>query len=179
MHIRNRTKLVVALVGTVALLACSHESATSPDAPATASARLSTVPGSYDLTFVNSARQEISTLVVGTAELILKAHVSDGLLHNPAQQGTVTFEYCGYKGPAGDITRPDEAPSADCASGVATWKRLGSVGVNASGDAYFDFGVVQIPRTVGFRFKYSSQGSDVPSGTSVPRDFTWTAAPIL
>ena len=38
-----------------------------------------------------------------------------------------------------------------------------------------NFGLVVIPRTVGFRFKYASQGSSVASGTGAPADFTWTA----
>ena len=46
--------------------------------------------------------------------------------------------------------------------------------VNQSGDAYANFGYVQIPRTVGFRFKYSG-GSNIAAGMSPTKDFTWTA----
>jgi len=35
---------------------------------------------------------------------------------------------------------------------------------------------LRIPRTVGFRFKYSSKGSGIADGTSEAKDFTWTAA---
>jgi hypothetical protein len=47
--------------------------------------------------------------------------------------------------------------------------------VNEAGDAAMNFGVVQIPRTVGFRFRYSPQGGDIASGVSPAEDFTWTA----
>jgi hypothetical protein len=109
-------------------------------------------------------------------ELVLGAHIesSSGV---PAQRGAVSFQYCSFKGlPPGDITRADEAPSAACDSGLAVWKNLVNVQVNASGDAYMDFGIVQIPRTVGFRFRYQAQGSGVANGVSAPTDFTWIAA---
>lgn len=170
----NCTNLLVALVGSTALVACAPETSTSPNIVAAEYSRASAVTGSYVLSFVDRFRQPITTLVVRTDELILKAHVDDGA-GNAAQKGSVSFQYCGYKGPAGDITRPDEAPSSECASGAATWKQLWSLNVDAAGNAYLDFGLVQIPRTVGFRFKYSSQGSNIASGMSVPQDFTWTA----
>jgi hypothetical protein len=76
------------------------------------------------------------------------------------------------------ITRPDEAPTAACDSGLATWKNLHALlKVNESGDAYLDFGIVVIPRTVGFRFQYISRGSNVMNGMSLPKDFIWTSGP--
>jgi hypothetical protein len=101
------------------------------------------------------------------------ANVADGF-GAPAQGGLVTFQYCSYKGgPPNDINRADEAPSAACATREASWANLVSVPVNASGDAYMNFGFVQIPRTVGFRFKYTGQGSGIANGVSAPSDFTW------
>jgi hypothetical protein len=87
----------------------------------------------------------------------------------------VIFQYCSYKGlPPNDIARADEAPTAACEDGSATWANLPrGVPVNASGDAYLDFGVVMIPRTVGFRFRYLGQGSGIANGVSAPEDFTW------
>jgi hypothetical protein len=90
----------------------------------------------------------------------------------------VIFQYCSLKGlPPNDIERADEAPSAACANGSATWANLpASVPVNASGDAYLDFGVVLIPRTVGFRFRYFGQGSGIANDPSAPEDFKWVSA---
>jgi hypothetical protein len=86
----------------------------------------------------------------------------------------VIFQYCSLKGlPPNDITRPDEAPSAACANGTAAWANLTTMPIDQSGNAYLDFGVVLIPRTVGFRFRYLGQGSGIENGVSEPRDFTW------
>ena len=136
--------------------------------------------GSYQLSFLNTSLQPVSSLPVCTQascqELVLGAHVDDGA-GNPAQSGSVTFQYCSYKGlPPTDPTRADEAPSSACADGTASWQNLRNISVNASGNAYLDFGAVHIPRTIGFRIKYTSQHSNVASGVSAPQDFTWTAA---
>ena len=40
-----------------------------------------------------------------------------------------------------------------------------------------NFGIVRIPRTVGFRFRFNGQGSGIGSGTSSAQNFTWVAAP--
>jgi hypothetical protein len=144
------------------------------DSSATTAAQA--VPGIYELSFVDTSLQPVTTLVVGTQELELAAHVTNGS-GAPAQGGAVRFQYCSYKGlPPYDITRADEAPLAACESGEAIWKNLVTVPVNASGYAYMDFGIVQIPRTVGFRFIYVSQGSGIANGTSLPEDFTWVAS---
>jgi hypothetical protein len=179
---RNTVRTIVAVVGTAALVACSPEavvapaSATMMTASAALSARGSQVgAGTYVLSFVDNHLQPVTTLLVGGPELILAAHVADAA-GNPAQRGSVSFQYCSLNGlPSNDITRADEAPSADCASGAATWTQLTSVRVDASGNAYMDFGLVRIPRTVGFRFRYLSQGSSIPNGVSAPADFTWVS----
>jgi len=137
-------------------------------------------PGSYKLSFQDSQGNPVSTLPVCTPvvceELVLKAHIEDSSQH-PAQRGIVIFQYCSLKGlPPNDITRPDEAPLEACENGSASWANLGGFKVNGSGDALFDFGVVMIPRTVGFRFRYISQGSGIASSLSDPptgQNFTW------
>jgi hypothetical protein len=144
-------------------------------------------PGVYDLTFhvrTPEGLQEVSSLTVSTVELVLKARVSDsaGAL---ARRGTATFEYCSYTGlPTDDITQPDEAPKEACAQGLATWRPLDTVSVTAgrcsglgTGYACLWFSRVTIPRDLGFRFRYSPQGSGIAAATSEPENFTWVAAP--
>ena len=139
-------------------------------------------PGSYELSFhveVGDELVEVQSLAVSGEELILKAHVEDAA-GTPAQTGTVVFEYCSFKGRRNDITQPDEAPKEACELGLAAWTRLGGVSVDAqscagpgSGNACLTFGVVQIPRTVGFRFHFSAQRSSIAKGMSEAKDFTW------
>jgi hypothetical protein len=114
-----------------------------------------------------------------TDELILAAHVttSSGVA---ATSGTVTFEYCSYKGlPPNDITRADEAPLEACADGSAAWNRLTATALGCPqlgpGYACTGFGVVHIPRKIGFRFRFSGAKSGIASGTSAPLNFEWTA----
>ena len=143
------------------------------------------VPGLYDLSFRvfrNGVFEPVSSLPVLSSEMILMAHVEDAS-GNPAQNGTVTFEYCSYKGrPPGDIDNPDEAPKEACDAGTATWDRLGRASIGTClghqlpGSACVFFGVVRIPRDVGFRFKYAGRRGGVDSGMSGEANFTWTAA---
>ena len=127
--------------------------------------------------------QEVMSLPVQTAELILMASVTSST-GSAAQAGTVTFEYCSYKGGSpNDITRADEAPREACEQGTASWARLTSLSVSPGmcpalgpGYACMNFGVVRLPRDVGFRFRYASQGSGIASGTSQSKNFTWTIA---
>jgi hypothetical protein len=139
----------------------------------------------YDLSFtilVSGGYQEVTSLPVRSSELILKAYVADSQ-GNPASKGSVTFEYCSFKGgPRNDIERADEAPKEACEQGSARWARLSSMSVTAgrcpylgTGYACLNFGVVQIPRQIGFRIRYEPQGSGIPAGMSVPENFTWTA----
>ena len=105
----------------------------------------------YTLTFHDHKGAEVASLPVMN-ELILKARVTDAL-GQPAQAGSVTFEYCSRTGgPPNDITRADETPMAECAAGTARWRSLWSLTVNQLGEATMNFGFVQIPRTIGFRF---------------------------
>ena len=95
----------------------------------------------------------------------------------------MTFEYCSYKGgPPNDISRADEAPKEACEQGTASWARLRSFSVDSgtcpalgAGYACMNFGIVRLPRDVGFRFRYASHGSGIDSGTSQSKNFTWTA----
>ena len=180
---------IVALLGVGALVACSDGSPVSPTVAPNATGALhvqsQAVAGSYQLSFFKSGPnglEPVTSLPVvtpglPTSELILGAHVED-LSGTPAQRGSVTFQYCSLKGrPSNDINRPDEAPSASCADGSASWANLGSVAVSASGNAFLNFGLMRIPRVVGFRCKYSGRGTSIVSGVCAPRDFTWTAAP--
>jgi hypothetical protein len=164
-----------------ALVACSDQSPVAPSASARPTdvavfARTAAASGSFQLSFFTSGLQPVSSLPV-FEELILGAHVTDGS-GAPARGGSVTFQYCSLKGgPPNDITRADEAPSAACATRDASWANLISVPVNASGDAYMNFGFVSIPRTIGFRIKYTGQGSGIANGVGAPSDFTWV--PII
>lgn len=138
----------------------------------------------YTLSFTvlgNGTYRQVSSLPVLSEELTLKAYVADSL-GRPAQKGTVTFEYCSYKGgPPNDLARADEAPKEACEQGLARWSRLTSISVNGgrcpflgTGYACMNFGIVQIPRDVGFRIRYEPQGSGIPAGETAPENFTWT-----
>jgi hypothetical protein len=184
------TTVAIALLTAASFTACSG--APSPAAPSTSAGAADSlqaktsaaVPGVYELTFNtfhNGIYTQVSSLPVSSQELILKAHVTDSA-GGPARKGTVTFEYCSYTGgPPNDITRPDEAPKEACDAGTATWARLQSMTVDSGrcptlglGYACSDFGIVRIPRDVGFRFRYSPQGSPIAAGTSEMKNFTWT-----
>ena len=182
-------KLTVALLAAASAAACSGESPVVPSPPSAGgdlSAKPSqAVPGLYDLsfnTFNGAVYTEVSSLPVSSAEMNLKAHVTDSL-GSPAQQGSVTFEYCSYKGgPPNDIERADEAPKEACLTGAARWARLTSVSVTEGscpplgpGYACMNFGIVQIPRDIGFRMRYDPQRSAIAAATTVPENFTWTA----
>ena len=182
------SKLIAALIGVVVMAGCSGQPPAAPSAASVVAGDASVkpsqgVPGVYDLSFAvwrNGILEPVTSLSVSSAELILDAHVSDSA-GNPAQQGTVTFEYCSYKGgPPNDINRADEAPKEACEQGSASWARLTSVAINScptlgAGYACMNFGIVRIPRTVGFRFRYSTQGGVIASGVSPAKNFVWVA----
>ena len=135
-------------------------------------------PGVHELSFLSSG-QEVSALPVCTPaacpELALKA-TGQTLGGTPAQRGMVTFQYCSLrKLPPNDIQRADEAPKEACESGEAAWQSPGTVKVGSADIPPLAFEAVRVPRTVGFRFRYNSQGSSIASGVSLPKDFTWTS----
>ena len=140
--------------------------------------------GSYELYFHawrNGVLEPVSSLPVLSYELILRAYVADAS-GVPALSGTAVFEYCSYKGrPPNDIERADEAPKEACDAGLASWRRLSSREVDAStcpgfgtGNACMNFGIVRIPRDVGFRFRFSGRRRDIDPGVSEAANFTWT-----
>jgi hypothetical protein len=184
----KRITFALALFAAFGVAACSSQSPAAPapalNALSVTDARAAAVPGVYALTFNtfrNGVYAEVSSLPVDTDELMLKAYVTDNT-GTPAQSGTVTFEYCSYKGgPPNDISRADEAPKEACEQGTASWARLTSMSVDSGrcptlgiGYACMNFGVVHLPRDVGFRFRYSARKSAVASAISVARNFTWT-----
>lgn len=165
---------LAAFAGALALVACSDQSLVTPtiSAPAEVRAVGTACTGCFQLSFFTNGLVPVTSLTV-FQELILGAHVTDAS-GVPAQGGSVTFQYCSLKGgPPNDINRADEAPSAACETRDASWANLVGVPVDAFGNAYMNFGLVRIPRTVGFRFKYTGQGSGIANGTSAASDFTW------
>jgi hypothetical protein len=179
-------KAAAAVAACTTTFACATDLPVSPtrraaeQVPAGASGDVATMvrapEGIYQLSFLDRNLQPIASLSAGDGELILGAHVSDRN-GDAARRGRVVFQYCSLRGlPPNDITRPDEASSAACETGSGTWATLTGVELNASGDAYVNFGVVLIPRTVGFRFRYVAQGSGIASGETDPADFTWVSA---
>lgn len=111
-------RLIVALLAAVFAAACSGHSPTMPSPSPVVAGELSAKPspaspGVYDLSFNvyrNGVYEEFSSLAVGFQELLLKGYVTDSS-GRPAQKGSVTFEYCSYKGrPPNDIERADQAP---------------------------------------------------------------------
>ena len=184
----SRTRGVLWLVVAMNSAACSRLSPAAPvagstaeavfaesAAPPGASAAATVLPGTYTLTFHDTSGAEVSSLPI-LRELVLRAHVTDSA-GQPAQRGSVTFQYCSLKGlPTNDITRADEAPMSECASGAARWRNLLSTPVNASGEAAMGFGFVRIPRIIGFRFKYDGGRTiGIASGIGGPRDIEFTA----
>jgi hypothetical protein len=97
----------------------------------------------------------------------------------PAQRGSVQFQVCGTGGHS--LQRLNPVPFSECApGGSANWIPITTFSVAAgtcpgigAGSACVDWGAVLHPRTIGFRFKYVSQGSGVESGQSLPADFSW------
>ena len=131
----KKLSLVPIVLGVFAFAGCSNQTPLAPAAAAGGAGELSAkpsaaTPGVYTLTFmarVDGTLQEVTSLPVLTAELILKASVTSST-GSAAQAGTVTFEYCSYKGgPPNDITRADEAPKEACEQGTASWARLRSL----------------------------------------------------
>ena len=169
---------------------CAGESPVSPSALSGGDDTLNAKPGAalpgvYELSFyryTSGVLVPVSSLPVLTNELIIAARVTDSS-GSPALAGTVTFEYCSYKGgPPNDIARADEAPKEACETGSASWARLQALTVTATGSCpglgagytCMNFGIVRIPRDVGFRFKFASQRSGIASGVSAHLNFTWT-----
>ncbi len=170
---RINARIIAAVLGAVSVAGCG-QTPLSPAAPAAAlssgaaSDQLGALSATYELGFLMEAPGGLqpieSTLNVGRY-LVLKATVRDGagLL---ATKGSVTFEYCSAKGAP--------APKASCESGSGSWKHHMSMKLDPSGfPPLSGWGACSTARSIGFRFRYASQGSPVASGTSAARDATW------
>ena len=140
--------------------------------------------GVYDLSFWvwrTGSLEPVSSLPVSGGPLVLFAHVEDAA-GNPADGGTVTFEFCG-----------DYEPKEACDSGQARWTRLGRVSIGSCyckscgglpgydpgpGNAcIFVFDSGSIPGDDGYRFKYAGgRRTVVDSGMSGAANFTWLPA---
>jgi hypothetical protein len=100
----------------------------------------------------------------------LKAYVTDAS-GNPANSGTAVFQYCRSRGAP--------APSAECTSGSGRWAFWGRAGILPDGHqnegyALMAYHLAPAPgTTIGFRFRYSGQGSGIANGTSLPVDYSW------
>src|SRR5262245_4580944 len=128
--------------------------------------------GFYDLMFLDPRTHlEVQNEPFGEA-MILHAHMADAS-NFPADRGLVVFQYCSRPGPSNDINRVDEAPKGECDSGDANWARLASVPVDAFGNAELEFCCPRITPTIGFRFRYLGQGSDILRFTIPGENFKW------
>ena len=185
MTYRNIERLVVAVLATAALVACSDH---SPAAPSTSGAASSGVldaqaaAGTYTLYLIDNSGQIISSLPAGSpgCELVLWGQVRDSS-GAPAQKGMVQFETCS-RGSA-DVSA--SRPSAECDSGLATWRHYATQNVDGgtcsrvtpeSGNGCLAYGCRSYPITVGFRFKFIGQGA-IANGFSASQDMTWVARP--
>jgi hypothetical protein len=131
--------------------------------------------GFYQMTFLNGARQEVTSLPVGhgVSQLLVRVHVEDGA-HQPAQDGSVLYEVCRYVGVSPTTgTRGGAAPSARCADGSARWERWVSVDlILRTGDTWAGVDVVLVPCVMGWRATYRGSRTIAPA-TMGPADITW------
>jgi hypothetical protein len=187
----NIAGLVVAVLATAALVACSDQPPAAPSAPGAVPSSATpegsggliaqAVEGSYTLNLANTTGQIVSTLpTTGPgAELLLWAQVRDssgGL----APGGAVIFEVC-RRGGGTSTWRP----SAECDSGVASWRHVSTRKVVEGclpfapepGNACITFGFMPNPITIGFRYRYIGQGTGIANGVSPSKDMTWVAVP--
>jgi hypothetical protein len=168
--------LIAALFASIVLAGCSSQSPTAPASGPGVGGELSArpspaAPGVYQLSFLYRG-QPVQSLPVGQ-EAILKALVLNATTGLPATDGTVTFQYCSRAGRKNDITDADEAPKVECDEGTAKWTTVVSVALNKKGEAFGGFGIVRIPRTIGFRFLFRPEKSGIDGGTSPHLDLTW------
>ena len=165
---QHPTHYLALLIATGGVAGCGESSLVEPGAVPDARREAGAAPGSYLLSFLKETRTGLSPAAdaepVGTY-LVLKSEVRDAS-GNLAQVGSVTYEFCWRNG--------DYAPKASCDAGSGSWKRHWAVRVDPIG-SLMGFGACSSPRTIGFRFSYTGQGSGIASEVSQSRDFTWTA----
>lgn len=163
----------IVVLGCMTVTGCSRESPIAPEAsPADVStqnraAPQTAAPGTYEILFLKETRQGLQTVVDFTLNvrefLVLKSQITDsnGV---PAQEGTVTYEYCERQNV--------KVPSAECESGAGRWKRHMSMSVDPVG-SLAGFGSCSTPRTIGFRFRFDGLNGPIASGVSAARDVSW------
>jgi hypothetical protein len=181
--------VIVAVLATAALGACSGKSPAAPSTPGAVPSNATAegsggptalaIEGTYTLYLVNIRGQIVSSLPVNPApgesgEVVLWAQVSGpgGL----AQRGSVIFQACRGGGSGFTVWRP----SAECDSGRAAWVQAGIASVTEgclpfapdSGNVCRDWGGRPIPQTIGFRYKFLGQGV-IANGMSASQDMTW------
>ena len=142
--------------------------------PVTSLGKASIPAGFYEMTFLNRAREEVTTLPVGSgvSALLVWVHVEDSA-HHPAQDGSVLYEVCRYRGVSPTTgTRGGAAPSARCADGSARWERWVSAEILPSGDTYAGVDVVLVPCVMGWRATYRGSRTIAPAMIG-PADITW------
>ena len=135
-------------------------------------AAVASIPCSSDL-LAAPPEKEVGTFDLNflfSGELVLWAHIESASGNAP--DGVVVFQYCSYKGlPPNDITQPDEAPSSACADGSGRWRNLNArIEVDANGDAFLNFGLVQVVNIIGFRYTYS-HGSVIAKAVTDPENW--------
>jgi hypothetical protein len=164
-HSRVRTFIVSALAP-FAFVACASESLVVPQA--------TPQDVRYAITLARPAAGTLYQLSVYATTLgtgaVLDAYVLDAF-GAPATSGTVAFYYCSLRG--------NPAPSETCLTGGGHWVRYGSAGIIDTGpnQGHALLGFTESPpsgTTIGFRFRYSGQGSGIASAPSDNvADYTW------
>lgn len=173
MACRTLDGFVIAILGFIAAAGCSRESPVAPGAsPAGVSshsrvALQTDTAGTYEIHFLKETRQGLQPVLDFTLNvrefLVLKSQIKDSL-GVPAEEGTVTYEYCERQNV--------KVPSAECESGAGRWKRLMSMSIDQYG-SLAGFGSCSTPRTIGFRFRFNGLNSGIANGVSAARDVSW------
>jgi hypothetical protein len=167
MLLHHPGKFTCGVVAAFACLACSDQSPVAPVGPSTGLAYETTLAqpsqGGYEISFLPT----ISGLGV-----VLVAYVTDAA-GNPAESGTAVFQYCSL--------HRQPAPSTDCEAGSGSWVFWGRAGIIPSssdpelvGHALMTYDLAPAAgTTIGFRFRYLGQGSEIANGVSAPADHTF------
>ena len=174
------------LLATLIAAGCSQSPTAATPHASTAAGTTAAKPGSgsslpvgfYQMTFLNSFRQEVTTLPVGLGSgVVVMVHVED-INHLPAGDGSVLFEVCRWKGISPTTgTRGGAAPSARCADGSARWERWTDVPIylrngEPTGDAWAGLDFVHVACVMGWRATYKGSRTIAPAVMG-PADMTW------
>lgn len=169
----SRARVAAIVFGSCAFAACAGQSPVTPSRAAEIggqdqlAGKAAAAAGTFDISFLKestSGLQPVPDLTLGVGEyLVLKSSIADAS-GNPVRSGQVTYEYCTRRNVA--------AAAAECQSGSGTWTRLLSMSVDPIG-SLAGFGSCSTPRTIGFRFRYTAQGSGIANGVSPAKDVTW------